>query len=311
MRKKNDSIRLASFAVSGEMVEGRGEDSKLILISPERHVGRAVLAVFDGCGGLGARRYPSEGDASGAYIASRLAAETLKGIAIGDEISPELYEMALKVTFKRERARLDALNGEMKFRSDMVKALPTTACVATVEKNDCSVMWIGDSRLYTLDKGGLHLLTSDDGLQRGGDSYVSDSRLFGSVNAEDDFIFFSRRVSARLPRVWIVASDGFYESFRTPMEMEEFLLESLMESSDSREWREKISARAEECAGDDYTAVFLISGYPSFQTLKKRLNSRAKHVLKKNKGLSSCDGEDFEALAEEIWKDYRRSFIQY
>ena len=311
MKKRNDSIRLASFAVSGEMVEGRGEDSKLILISPERHVGRAVLAVFDGCGGLGARRYPSEGDASGAYIASRLAAETLKGIAIGDEISPELYEMALKTAFRREKARLDALNGEMKFRSDMVKALPTTACVATVEKSGCSVMWIGDSRLYTLDNGGLHILTSDDGLQKNSDNYISDSRLYGSVNAEDDFIFFSRKVSARLPRVWIVASDGFYESFRTPMEMEEFLLSSLMASSDSREWRENIRARVDECACDDYTAVFLISGYPSFQTLKKRLLLRAKHISKKVKALSLCEGEEFEAMAREMWKDYRRTFIQY
>ena len=50
------------FLIAGEMIEDRGEDC---FYSAQKE-NSAIAAVFDGCGGLGSRRYRNYGEHTGA-----------------------------------------------------------------------------------------------------------------------------------------------------------------------------------------------------------------------------------------------------
>ena len=52
-----------------EMIDENGEDSGFYGFT-DKH---ALMSVFDGCGGIGAKKYPSMDNRSGAYLASRAA----------------------------------------------------------------------------------------------------------------------------------------------------------------------------------------------------------------------------------------------
>ncbi len=62
------------FLIAGEMIEDRGEDC---FYSAQKE-NSAIAAVFDGCGGLGSRRYRNYGEHTGAYMASRAAGGALR-----------------------------------------------------------------------------------------------------------------------------------------------------------------------------------------------------------------------------------------
>ena len=55
------------FSVNGEKIEGYGEDACTIEVDENK----ALLGVFDGCGGVGSRKYAEHNNMTGAYIASR------------------------------------------------------------------------------------------------------------------------------------------------------------------------------------------------------------------------------------------------
>ena len=56
------------FSISGEMIPQNGEDSYLYSFNENK----GLVGVFDGCGGIGSRRYEILNGKTGAYIASRI-----------------------------------------------------------------------------------------------------------------------------------------------------------------------------------------------------------------------------------------------
>ena len=63
------------FMINGEMIEGCGEDSFYAASSEYT----SVLAVFDGCGGIGSRKYPRFSGHSGAYMSARAISGAMHG----------------------------------------------------------------------------------------------------------------------------------------------------------------------------------------------------------------------------------------
>ena len=63
------------FVVHGEKIPGKGEDSFLLSVNERA----GLAAVFDGCGGSGARVYKDLGGKTGAYIAARVLSDTMCG----------------------------------------------------------------------------------------------------------------------------------------------------------------------------------------------------------------------------------------
>lgn len=59
------------FAISGEMVSQSGEDSYIYSFNENK----GLVGVFDGCGGIGSRRYQTLNSKTGAYISARAVSE--------------------------------------------------------------------------------------------------------------------------------------------------------------------------------------------------------------------------------------------
>ena len=76
INNKNSLVELLDtvFAVSGEMIKDNGEDSYAFFVNDKY----GMIAVFDGCGGIGSRRYALYDDKTGAYIASHTVAQVAK-----------------------------------------------------------------------------------------------------------------------------------------------------------------------------------------------------------------------------------------
>ena len=186
------------FLIAGEMIEDRGEDC---FYSAQKE-NSAIAAVFDGCGGLGSRRYRNYGEHTGAYMASRAAGGALRDWYLEkyqekyQEKSREKYqekdqdqpgdqgrytehaedaadsdslETARQISTYMSAA-LDLVNelGGQTSRifGSMVRDFPTTAAAALVRNTlggtELQVFWAGDSRVYLLDRSGLAQLTRDD-----------------------------------------------------------------------------------------------------------------------------------------------------
>ena len=186
------------FLIAGEMIEDRGEDC---FYSAQKE-NSAIAAVFDGCGGLGSRRYRNYGEHTGAYMASRAAGGALRDWyqekyqekSLGkyqgkfqekdwdepgnqgqypehgeDAADSDSLETARQISTYMSAA-LDLVNelGGQTSRifGSMVRDFPTTAAAAlvrnTLEGTELQVFWAGDSRVYLLDRGGLAQLTRDD-----------------------------------------------------------------------------------------------------------------------------------------------------
>lgn len=157
--KKNKHGQFDFFiAVNNEMISGSGEDAFLCI--PEH----GITAVFDGCGGLGSRRYPSENNRTGAYLAAAKAADILRVCAEESDISPasfaDKYETKLKAAIYDYNTELNIKNGTPSLRTDMIRSLPSTAAVALIDFKTgiCDCIWAGDSHIYIMDDNGLHCL---------------------------------------------------------------------------------------------------------------------------------------------------------
>ncbi len=158
------------FVVSAEISGGKGEDS----FCCSRAGDAALIGVFDGCGGLGARQYDHYEKHTGAYIASRLASGAVydwfrggNGKGRHGNLTEELRERTAGALLLGEQKGGSAL----KLRGAMVRDFPTTAAIALAEYGNGEItvqsVWAGDSRVYILNENGLSPLSKDDTPQPG------------------------------------------------------------------------------------------------------------------------------------------------
>ena len=133
----------------------------------------SLLCVADGCGGLGSRRYAELDGQTGAYAASRVAAQSVKRWAAACRRLPKTpaegkeWQHSLQETLETD---LNAFvqehrltEGSSRIVGSMQRLLPTTLCMALYDMGErACFLWAGDSRGYVLDEDGLHLYTRDD-----------------------------------------------------------------------------------------------------------------------------------------------------
>ncbi len=255
MGKKN--LVECIITVSGERVQGCGEDS--VFAAYCEPVG--VLGVFDGCGGIGAKKYPSLDNRSGAYIASRAAkaaAESWFG-KISDFDKSDIKQLCenLKQKFEFELGCLSENESIMK--GSLVKEFPTTASVILFKQEKKKVLtgyiWAGDSRGYVFEPDGIIQLTRDD-IVGSGDAFANlreDARLSNFVSANGDFSLSCRVAEIEAPSMLVCATDGCFGYFKTPMEFEYMLLETLDKADNYAMWKSLIFQRLKAVSGDDFS----------------------------------------------------------
>jgi hypothetical protein len=288
------------FSINGEKHKGYGEDACVAEIDENK----ALLGVFDGCGGVGSRKYAEHNNMTGAYIASRKVRDVVEKRFKNCE---KVGSNTLKADILKElRTLSDAESG---LKGDMQRAFPTTMSVIDLkcEKRYVSAefLWAGDSRGYLLDDKGFAQITRDD-ISGGGDAFenlTEDARLSNYICADGEFTINRRGAKLTHPCVIISATDGCFGYFNTPMEFEYMLTESLMKSENEIEWKNALEDEIKSISGDDYSLCLCSIGFKSFKKLKKALKKRNRH-LEKEYIYPMEKGMDFK----ELWEEYKEEY---
>lgn len=293
--------------VSGEKIAGRGEDAYLL----DRHLKKQVfLGVFDGCGGSGARIYPEFGEKTGAYIASRVAALATKRWLMKKTYPVSSLESEIKGALDKCNQRVSSSSF---LKGSIIKDFPTTISALlidteTIQRRLLSVTTInaGDSRCYGLFPDGLAQLTRDDlvsqdALQSLYDSAPMTNMLCASEECKVNFC----RQSIILPCILFASTDGCFDYFRSPMEFEYMLLDTMQSAGSAADWERKIKKSIGKIAGDDYTMLMISIGFQSFGEIKKQYHHRFE-VLRQ-----ICIGLENPDVMWEKWEIYRKGYERF
>lgn len=303
----------AQFVVSSDAIEGAGEDGFCCSCAENA----ALIGVFDGCGGLGARQYKRYQGHTGAYMASRLASgavyDWFQVRKRENDFSDPLVDVKERITgalsFGEKRG------GEtLKLRGSMVRDFPSTAAIVLAEQKEGKIiidaMWAGDSRVYLLDQVGLGQLSKDDTDSVDAFKDLRDDPVQTNVLSSDgNYVLHSKRVHIKGPIAVIAASDGYFGYWKTPMDFEYYLLDTLERSNSLSEWKEKLRTEIQEVTGDDSTLAAMLFYFGNFKEVKKTYRDRYE-FLKKRYVLPLTDSYT-EDKAIDLWQDYRHSYERF
>lgn len=283
-----------------------------------------LLAVFDGCGGSGARRHSYYSDKTEAYMASRLCAG-----AFYDSFS-ELYTEKSEITpqaFVEKAAEncrlvLDAYRPPEdtslpQIGGSLMKVLPSTAAALLVQPKtekqyDITAIWAGDSRVYLLDKNGLAQLTVDDtDVSDPFDNLYDDGIMRNILCAGRPVNLHTATVQAQKPFLVFAATDGCFGYFSTPMEFEAVMLDTMLQSRSTAQWETMLSNRLEKVAGDDYTLCLAAYGFSGFKQLQRFFSQRLRQLnsefIQTLRELPITDRESRRTL----WNEYQPQYMRY
>lgn len=305
-KPKQSKIALdAIFCVNGEMIEGRGEDSYAFSSDD----GRVMTAVFDGCGGIGARRYSSYGGQTGAYVASRAVGGAVGQWFESGQPCERLIDYINSALAECERG---ADKNESRLLGSLGKRFPTTAAIMifTVGSlpSEILCLWAGDSRCYCLDANGLHQLSADD--VAAGDvmsNLRDDGVLTNVINSSEPFELHCAKYRLEQPCILFTATDGCFGYVPTPMEFEYLLLASLEKCRSMNEWQEALNNLFLEYSSDDYTFCAAAAGFGNYKKMAAQFAPRTKAL--KSEYIDKLGGRTDRK--EELWTKYSVEYLKY
>lgn len=317
--KKESLISLVDsfFVINKEMIENNGEDSYALSINDEC----GLMCVFDGCGGIGSRKYAAYGNKTGAYLASHTVAKSAldwfsefnrSGVELsGNTVKKISDDIAAKLGYELKKLESGAETSMIK--GDLSKSFPTTASMILFrqEKNRIysAFVWAGDSRGFIMSPKGISQITVDD-INEDEDAFsnlTSDSRLTNVIAADGKFHLNSKIMSCPGEIMLITATDGCFGYFSTPMEFEFALLDSLVRAQNVQEWKQNLYQSFLRVAGDDYTLGAIVCGFKTFKNLKKAYTDRRNYLYKTYiAGIESATAEEKARMWEVYKKDYYR-----
>ena len=326
MTNKNNAIAFPDqldfyFVIHGDKKNGAGEDSYLLDMEEQS----GVVAVFDGCGGSGARQYKEFGGHSGAYISSRVLAE-----AAGRWFrnSPAKAGTGTKYdagSLKKELDRALALYkantvSESGLKSSLIRELPSTLamlCMSRVQAKNTNAeqesgkirvqaFWTGDSRCYYLDPSGLYQLTEDDLPVRDAMRNLYENAPMNNViSASAKYEIHEKNFTTGKTGILFAATDGIFGYFPSPMTFERVLLETMGNSSSILEWKDKLIQVLEKAAGDDYTMGIFGFGFGSFSKMQRAFAGRMAGLRE------ICPDQADVSRMTEVWQKYRERYEMF
>ena len=297
-----------------DKIPGKGEDSYCHSFRDDA----GLLAVFDGCGGAGARTHEFYSGRTEAYMASRLSAgafyDTFRSCAPGTlPTAQQLVDSALE----RLRAYKPPVEADgFEIRGSMVRTLPTTSAAAIVSQDAegmlVTVTWAGDSRVYLLDDEGLAQLTVDDSsVPDPMENVYEDGLLRNLLCADRNVKLHSLTLRPKLPFALLCATDGCYGYLSTPMEFEGLLLQDLLAAENPAHWEQLMAGHIGSVAGDDYSICLASFGYGSFENLKERMQPRLSWLQQYFLDPVSQLPLDDRNSRMAMWQQYRGPYFRY
>jgi serine/threonine protein phosphatase PrpC len=272
--------------------ENQGEDAPPINF--EVFSNKRVISVFDGLGGSGSTLYEENGEKkTGAYISSRIVARVvleyfgnLKNQKTTYEVN-DVFISNLKtkiVTALEEKLKLQKYEVS-KLKSSLIRTFPTTLalinCDIKENKTKLDVIWAGDSRAYVLtaDKGLIQLSKDDIKLNNDPlENLKNDSPLSNMICLENDFKLNHKSYSFDNLLLAIVATDGCFGYYSTPMHFEYYLLNSIMDSNNELEFKDKLEQEFSKVSGDDFSLSLTSFFDKNFNEIKDVFRNRFEEV---------------------------------
>ena len=248
--------------------------------------------VFDGCGGLGSKRYEKVGNKTGAFISSQTCASVFH-----DEMKHSLSSKGINDSFVThlKSSFLDALrNREEQYGQQsglvgtMVRTLPCTGSMVVISEAEGSekllhldILHAGDSRVYIMRPNeGLQQVTRDD-LSGNPDAlknlYVN-APMTNVINIDQDFMLTRLSFDIETPVAILCASDGVFGYVKTPMHFEKLILDALETSQNFDSAEQAFLKSIKAIAADDATAVMPFYGWDSFDQIKRDFGKRYRFV---------------------------------
>lgn len=296
-------------------VEGQCEDSYAYCFCENY----GMLGVFDGCGGLGARRYAKLDNRTGAYIAARVAGKTALEWFERDMPCDQtgMYQDARRAA-DGLKLRMDKALNDMRLEIEpagrlgggtMIRPLPTTASIALMDWSDaenirCMFMWAGDSRGFILRPDGLRQCTRDD-LRLDDDAFenlYADSPLSNLVSADGDYRINSARIVCRAPAIVLAATDGAFGYLPSPMHFEWLLTDTLLRADSTEDLEKRLNAQLDEVAADDATLVMAAFGWPDFECMRRDFAQRHEYLCNR------LNGAPTQEALRAYWQEYRQGY---
>ena len=294
------------FVISRETKAESGEDSFLCGVRSDS----AIAAVFDGCGGLGSRRYPGFSDKTGAYIASRIASGAVYDWF--NDYGNSRWESSGQILESMNRYLREAFDqthpyseNALKLRGSMVRDFPSTAAIAYVTDTErgirLHIIWAGDSRVYILDKQGLAQVTLDDVDDKDALSNLyTDGAKTNILSSDGRFILHYRSFVIEEPLMIMAATDGIFGYLLSPMHLENAFLDALLRSASMEEFRIELNSLFRSKAGDDYALAFMACHFGSFKDMQDYYREYYRDF--RQKYMVSLEENPDRSHIEEIWK---------
>lgn len=304
------------FVFEEEAVENCGEDSYFLRNTEN---GLVVMGVFDGCGGIGGRRYSAVNNRTGAWIGSQTTAYAVdvfaqkNGFSFSRNDSDKLQlHISEKLNMMRQKI---TLSDGIQIGGTLNKSLPTTISIVVAQQSDskellCEYLWAGDSRGFFLDKDGLCQITTDDIDMNADDAFINlreDGILTNIANGDKAFTLHSSIIKIQNPVMLISATDGCFGYFLTPMDFENVILDSLIVAKNPDEWHTIICNRIKKVTGDDYTMIIACFGFDSFIQMQKYYSDRKNFLA--NEFISKQNDKNENQL-KELWEKYKISYYR-
>lgn len=307
MKRFEQNFWLDSTLILGrEKIADHGEDAWVYDVGEDR----VMVGAFDGLGGSGAKRYEAYDGRTGAYIASRAAADAADAWLRGGELSEENLHRSICEELRAYKAGAGTPGGAV-IKGSMTREFPTTVSVAVCRPAADGVTadfyWAGDSRGYILDENGLKQITRDD--VNDADDILAQMDSDGVMNnlaSLSKAWTLHRTRREHIPAgIAFTATDGCFGYVRTPMEFEYQLLETMCAAECVDDWQNRLEDTLRECAGDDFTLLGAIFGYGEFSAMQRRFRPRLEWLRKTYiEPLETAAPAEINAM----WLNYSRSY---
>lgn len=272
--------------------------------------------VFDGCGGLGSKRYEKVGNKTGAFISSQTCASvfhdemkrSLRNKEIDDTFVTHLKSCFLAALRNREKQ----YGQQSRLIGTMIRTLPCTGSMVVISQTKGSekllhlnIIHAGDSRVYIMRPNeGLQQVTRDE-LSGNPDAlrnlYVN-APMTNVINIDKDFILTHLSCNIETPFAVLCASDGVFGYVKTPMHFEKIILDALETSVNFDSAEQAFLKSIKSIAADDATAVMPFYGWDSFDQIKSAFAKRHRFVS----GLCHSIEEDMtDETIDSAWNQFK------
>lgn len=303
------------FLISQEVISERGEDSYCCACREAS----AMVAVCDGCGGLGSRTYASTSGYTEAYLASRIVSGAIYDWFTENcdtvwKDTAELVDQMRQYVEKAYDIGTSYIARGSRIRGSMVRDFPTTAAISVVQQVGkdlyAHVVWAGDSRVYLMDRNGLAQLTKDDVESDDAMSNLSDDgALTNVVSSDGRFELHYKCIKLQGPTMVFAATDGCFGYIPSPMEFEYMLLHAIVNAPTPEEFKYKLKEYFVEVAGDDFAFACMCFGFKDFAGMVDTFADRK--VFLEQHYVVPIQEDRSEEHVQQLWQEYRVNYERH